>query len=145
VGLLIASGFYSIGRQVTSLDAMLTTLYGRALIVKVALVLCVGAFGLPNSSMLHPRLSAPLARLPRRPSGWTPLSLKRLPALVIAESTLGLLVLLATGVMLASPPAHGPQIHAGLTNARSVGPSAETGLLFGVAGPPGAESCSPQR
>ena len=110
VGVLIASGLYSMGRQVASLDAMLTTLYGRALILKVALVLGIGVLGLLNSSMLHPRLATPLARLLRRPPGWTPLSLRQLPPLLIAESGLGLLVLLATGIMLTTPPAHGPAL-----------------------------------
>jgi|GEM_PF-156913 len=109
VGTLIATGLYNTGRQVASIDALITTLYGRTLIVKVALVLGVGAFGLLNSSLLHPRVAAPLAKLLRRPSGWTPLSLKRLPALVITESIGGLLVLVATGTLISSPPAHGPE------------------------------------
>ena len=102
VGLLVATGLYSAGRQVASLDALITTQYGRALLGKVALVLAVGFFGLLNSMLLHPRLAAPLARLLRRPPGWTPLSLRRLPRLALAEASLGLLVLLATGLITAS-------------------------------------------
>jgi copper transport protein len=108
-GVLIATGIYSAGREVASLEALLTTFYGRTLIVKAILVLMVCFFGLLNSTMLHPRLSAPLARVLRRPAGWTPLALKRLPALVMAEVAVGVLVLLATGTMVSSPPANGPE------------------------------------
>lgn len=109
VGVLIVTGLYSTGREVASLDALLTTLYGRTLIVKMALVLVVGAFGMLNAAMLHPGLAAPLARLLRRPPGWTPLSLQRLPVLIMAELAGAILVLLATGVLASSPTANGPE------------------------------------
>ena len=109
VGVLIGTGLYSAGREVASPDALLMTFYGRTLIVKIALVMVVGIFGLLNSTMLHPSLSAPLARLLRRPRGWTPLSLKRLPGLVVAELAVGGLVLLVTGTLVSSPPANGPE------------------------------------
>jgi copper transport protein len=109
VGLVAATGLYSLGRQVTSADALLLTAYGRTLMGKVGLMLVVGAFGLLNSMLLHPRLAAPLARLLRRPEGWTPFSLRRLPLLVAAEVTLGLLLFLAAGLLTASAPARGPE------------------------------------
>ncbi len=103
VAVLFATGLYNTGRQVASVDALVTTLYGRVLLGKIGLVLGVGLFGLLNSMLLHPRVAAPLARLLRRPAGWTPLSVRRLPQLVRAELLLGLLVLLATGVITAAP------------------------------------------
>lgn len=109
VGILFATGLYNTGRQVASLDALITTLYGQVLLGKIGLMLAVGAFGLLNSMLLHPDVATPLARLLRRPPRWTPLSLRRLPALVLVEATLGLLVLLATGVITASPQARGPE------------------------------------
>jgi copper transport protein len=109
VGLIAATGLYSLGRQVTSADALLLTAYGRTLVGKVGLMLVVGAFGLLNSMLLHPRLSAPCARLLRRPEGWTPLSLRRLPLLMASEAGLGLLLFLAAGLLTASPPARGPE------------------------------------
>ena len=109
VGVLFATGLYSMGRQVASIDALLTTFYGRALTAKLALVLGVGFVGLLNSSLLHPAVAGPLARLFRRPPGWTPLPLKRFPVLVASELTLGALVFLATGLMTSSTPPHGPQ------------------------------------
>lgn len=102
VGILIATGLYNTARQVASPDALLTTLYGQTLMLKIGLVTLAGAIGLVNSILLHPRLASPLARLLRRPKGWTPLPARRLPTLIIAEATLGLLVLLSTGLVTAS-------------------------------------------
>jgi len=114
VGLIIATGLYSMGRQVTSVDALLTSLYGQALLVKIGLVLAVGGLGLLNSILLHPRLAKPIARLLRKPAGWTPLSfsLRHLPRLVVAEVGLGLLILLTVGLITASSPARGPAFEA---------------------------------
>jgi copper transport protein len=103
VGILIATGLYNTARQVASPDALLTTLYGQSLIMKIGIVLLAGLFGLVNSMLLHPKLSSPLARLLRRPNGWTPFPLRRMPILIAAEVTLGLLVLLSTGMITASP------------------------------------------
>ena len=109
VGLLVATGLFYAGRQVASPDALVTTLYGKTLLAKTALVAAAGSFGLLNSISLHPRLASPLARLLRRPSGWTPIQLRRLPSLVLAEAGLGLLIFGAVAVMTASPPANGPE------------------------------------
>jgi copper transport protein len=109
VGILFATGLYSTGRQVASVDALLTTFYGRTLLAKVVLVLAVGFIGLLNSSLLHPAVAAPWARLFRRPPGWTPLPLKRFPLLVATEVALGVLVFLATGLMTSAAPPHGPE------------------------------------
>jgi copper transport protein len=65
--------------------------------------------GLLNSILLHPRLATPLARLLGRPAGWTPLPLRSLPTLVLAEAGLGLLVFLATGLVTAAPAPRGPE------------------------------------
>ncbi len=107
VGIILVTGVYSTFREVSSVNAMLTTLYGRSLLFKIGLVLMVGLIGAANSIMLHPRLAAPLARLLRRPVGWTPLSLYQLPRLVIGEVSLGLLVLLMAGVLTTAPTARG--------------------------------------
>lgn len=119
VGLLIATGLYNSGRQVASLDALITTLYGQTLLIKVALVLMVGLLGLLNSMLLHPHLVQPLARLWHRPVGWTPLSLRWLPALVIAEVSLGLIVLLLTGLVTAAPAPRNAEFSIAPENVRS--------------------------
>ena len=107
VGTLFVTGIYSTGREVSSLNAMITTFYGKTLLFKLALMLMVGVIGAANAASLHPRLAAPLARLLRRPEGWTPISLRHLPRLFIAELCIGLLVLLLAGVMTSAPTARG--------------------------------------
>ena len=109
VGLLVVTGLYNMSRQVASLDAVISTLYGQVLLVKIGLVLAVGACGLLNAMLLHPRVAAPLAWLLRRPSGWTPCSPARLPGLLWGEAGLALLVLLATSVVTAAPAPRGPE------------------------------------
>ncbi len=107
VGLLFATGLYSVGGQVASIDALITTLYGQTLLAKIGLMLGVGIFGLLNSMLLHPRVAKPMARLLRRPEGWTPFSLQQLPKLLMAEVGLGLLVFLLTSMVTASPTPRG--------------------------------------
>ncbi len=109
VSLLVATGLYSTGRQVASVDALIATPYGQALLSKISLMLLVGAIGLVNALLLHPTLAAPLARLLRHPAGWALLKLQHLPALVVAEAGLGLLVVLLTGMVTALPQARGPE------------------------------------
>lgn len=108
VALLALSGMISAGFQVATPDAMLTSFYGQALLTKIGLMLLMGLFGLLNSATLHPRIAAPLARLLKKPTGWTPLSVDKLPRLVLLEAGVGLVVLLATGIVAASPTAVGP-------------------------------------
>jgi len=108
---LIATGVYNTGLQVATLDALLTTQYGRALLGKIALMLVVGFAGLINSIAINPGIVAPLARLFRRSPGWSPLPLRRLPYLMAAEACLGLFVFLFVGYLTASPPARGPEFN----------------------------------
>lgn len=108
-GMLVASGLYNTARQVASLDALISTLYGQTLLIKVGLMLAAGVCGLLNAVLLHPALIAPLGCLLRRPIGWVPLPIRRLPALVAVEAMLGLLAMLAVGHITALPPARGPQ------------------------------------
>jgi len=105
MGVLVATGLYNTGRQVISLDALLATLYGQALLTKMGLLVGIGLVGLCNSLLLHPGLAASLARWLGRPIGWTPLTLRQLPRLILLEVSLGLLALLATGIITATPPA----------------------------------------
>lgn len=109
VFLLIATGLYSTGRQVASVDALITSLYGQALLGKISLMLMVSALGLFNSMLLHPTLAAPLAWLLRRPVGWTPWPVRKLPTLVLIEVSLGLFVFLITGLVTAAPAPRGPE------------------------------------
>ncbi|MBP8001375.1 MAG: copper resistance protein CopC/CopD [Chloroflexi bacterium] len=107
--LLIATGLYSTGRQVVSLDALISTLYGQALLVKVGLMLVVGLVGFTNALLLHPALATFVARWLRRPPGWTPLTLAHLPRLVVAEVLLGLVLLGVVGFITSAPTAQGAE------------------------------------
>jgi copper transport protein len=89
VAVLLVTGLYSAGRQVASLDALLSTTYGWSLAGKLALLALTGAFGLGGF----------LAVRRRRPS------LRLLGAEAIAA--VGMLV--AASVLLSSAPARGPQ------------------------------------
>ena len=60
VGTLIVTGIFATGQEVSSLNAMVNSVYGQALILKIILFLAVGAVGLVNATMLHPTLTASL-------------------------------------------------------------------------------------
>jgi copper transport protein len=104
VVLVTATGLYSAGREVGSLEALGSTSYGRLLLGKTGLFLAVGAVGALNALLLRPNLAAPLARLLRRPRGWTPVDAKRLPRLILAEAAAGFLVLLLAGALTSTSP-----------------------------------------
>lgn len=53
VVLVLASGLYGGGRQVASVDDLVTTTYGRTLLVKLALVSATLGLGFVNSTRLH--------------------------------------------------------------------------------------------
>ena len=103
VGLVVVTGLYSAGREVETVDALLTTPYGRTLLVKSALLLVLGTLGLTNAARLHGRCPAWLGRLGR----W--LSARR-PSrrLVVVEAGVGALLLIAVGALLETAPARGP-------------------------------------
>lgn len=93
VGLLIVSGLYNMGRQVASLDALITTDYGRVLVGKLALMLLAGLLGLLNHRGVRADWLAPIQH-------W-------LPTFLRAEVALGGLLLLATALITATPPPRG--------------------------------------
>ena len=107
VTLLVATGLYSAGMEVASPDALVTTFYGRALMVKLAIVAGVALIGGLNAILLHPALLHPLARALGREAMWRPLSLRRQMRLISLEAMLGLLALLATAVVTASAAPRG--------------------------------------
>ncbi|MGW6194662.1 copper resistance CopC/CopD family protein [Kribbella sp. NPDC055110] len=98
VAVLTVTGLLLAGRQVATVDAALGTLYGRALLVKLAVVAAVMALGLRHARRLHPWLTRWLAE-PKTPTA-------RGQAVT---ALLGLGVLLFAMVLAVSPPARGPQ------------------------------------
>jgi copper transport protein len=91
VGLLAVTGLLAAGAQVASIDALLTTDYGRTLLIKATLAAVAAAFGAYNARALHRG---------------------RRPRLIVAEAAAGASVLLAAAVLSASPPANGPEFAA---------------------------------
>jgi copper transport protein len=89
VAVVVITGLYSAGRQVESVDALLSSTYGWSLVVKIGLLGATGTFGVLGF----------LAVRRRRPS---------MPWLA-AEAAAAVGVLLAASLLLSTPPARGPQ------------------------------------
>lgn len=93
VAILALTGLYSAWLQVGNLEALRSTGYGRALLVKLALVLVLLELGAINLLVVGPRMRRSLDA-PRH-FGYT----------VLAEAVLGVAVLLVVGVLTSLPPA----------------------------------------
>ena len=89
VAVVVATGVYSAGRQVASLDALASTTYGGSLLAKLASVAATGVLGLLG--LLAARRLRPSMRLLR------------------AEAVAAVGVLIAASLLLSSAPARGPQ------------------------------------
>ena len=89
VAVVVVTGLYGAGRQVESLDALLSTTYGGSLVAKIASVGATGAFGLLG--LLAVRRLRPSMRLLR------------------AEAVAAVGMLVAASLLLSSAPARGPQ------------------------------------
>jgi copper transport protein len=100
VGLVAVTGLYNAGRHVESVDALVTTAYGRALLVKSALLLMAGGLGLANAARLHGRGPAWWRRSARGAAPRAPLR-----RLLAVEAVVGVLLLLVVAVLAESPPA----------------------------------------
>ena len=91
VGVLILSGTYAAWIHLPEPEALLSTSYGRILLVKVLLALVVMGLGARNVRILTPRLNAPGG----------PRALRRSAALELAAAQL---VLLATALLVRTSP-----------------------------------------
>ena len=98
VAVLLVTGLYSAGLQVTSVDALLSTDLRWSLVGKLVLLAATGGFGLLGL----------LAARRLRPS----------PALLRAEAIAVVGLLAAASLLLASAPARGPQFAARATSHR---------------------------
>lgn len=103
LAVLVVTGLYSTGRQVASPDALLTTVYGQALMIKVLLIAAAGGIGLANALLLRAG-AVPLARF----EFWKRLP-QRLPLLILAEAALGLVIFLAAAVITSAAPPRGTE------------------------------------
>jgi len=94
VGLLGLSGLFDAWIQVRTLDALLSTTYGQAVVVKTGLFLLLILLGAVNLLVISPRLGKRGARQ----AGW-------LPKTVRGELILGGLVLVFAGILTSVNPA----------------------------------------
>jgi copper transport protein len=108
VALLLITGLYSAGRQIETVDGLLTTRYGAALLGKVGLALAVAAVGVLTATLVQSAAGSLSLRLVGRPL----VSAGRLRTLIVVEVSLGVLVLLAAGIVTTFAPARGPEFAA---------------------------------
>ncbi|MBI5304500.1 MAG: copper resistance protein CopC/CopD [Chloroflexi bacterium] len=109
LGVLLATGLYNSGVQVASLDALLVTLYGQTLLIKVGLALSLALIGLLNATLLHSRVADFLRARLRRSSGWLPLESRHLWKTVAVETLGALTVFWLASALSATPPALGSE------------------------------------
>jgi copper transport protein len=105
VGLLVISGLYQTWLHVGSLEALVATAYGQALLVKLALLAPLLALAALNLVVLSPRVSSAVSRASRA-------AVERLTGLervfrgaVRAETLLAVLILGVVGVLTSLEPA----------------------------------------
>ena len=96
VAVLVLTGFYQSWIHVQSFSALLSTIYGRVLTLKLCLFFAMAVLGAWNFLCTRPELMSATALEPVRTK-----ALRRIGA----ESLLGLLVLCVTGALTILPPA----------------------------------------
>jgi len=99
VTVLVVTGLYGAGRQVPEPGQLLSTSYGRTLLLKTALLAAVGGLGLANSALLHGRRLDGRGRLVRAPGGAVPSR-----RLIIVEASAGAVLLAAAGLLAETAP-----------------------------------------
>lgn len=99
VTVLVVTGLYGAGRQVPEPGQLLSTTYGRTLLLKAALLVAVGGLGLANSALLHGRRLDRRGRLVRAPGGAAPSR-----RLIIVEASIGAVLLVAAGLLAETAP-----------------------------------------
>jgi copper transport protein len=103
VTVLVVTGLYGAGRQVPEPGQLLSTTYGRTLLLKIALLAVVGGLGLANSALLHGRRLGRSGRLVRGPGGAAPSR-----RLIIVEASVGAVLLAAAGLLAETAPPRTP-------------------------------------
>jgi putative copper export protein/mono/diheme cytochrome c family protein len=107
VAVIVATGIYAVPQQVDSVPALLGTVYGRWLCIKLALVLSVLAVALFNRAYLRPRLQRAAAEGPDERSATT--LVLRLGRSVLLEAFLAAAILGTVAVLgLTAPARHDP-------------------------------------
>jgi copper transport protein len=100
VGLLTLTGLYSAVLRVGTLDALVSTWYGKTLLVKLLIALLMVTLGAVNLLISSPRLRQATSR-----AGGDIAWVNRFGYLVTSEVMLGVLLLLSVGLLTSLPPA----------------------------------------
>lgn len=100
---LLATGLYEAGRHVPTAGALVTSVYGAAVVGKAALLAVALTVAGVNTLLVNPAIAAPVGRRLGRPAGWAPVPLRRFPALVAAE-VLVLVAAVGAAAVLTSVP-----------------------------------------
>jgi copper transport protein len=99
VGVILLTGVYASVLHVGSFDALTTTTYGRALLVKLAFVLPMVALGAINLLSTSPKMTLAAE------TGGKPSLLRRFRRLITSEAMLGAAVLFSVAALTTLPPA----------------------------------------
>jgi copper transport protein len=102
VAVVLLTGLYSSGREIGSVDSLVTTSYGRALLVKSVLLVAMGGVGIVNAAKL---VEIPLPRLAS--AGQPPGTRAPTRRLVLLEAGIGAILLIAVAVLVESAPPRG--------------------------------------
>ncbi len=100
VGALVLTGLYSAFLDVGRVNALLTTLYGQLLIVKLVIAGPMLAFG-----AFHFLITTPAMRRAASKPGGSPAWVNRFRTMLTSESILGVAILLWVGAFTSLPPA----------------------------------------
>jgi copper transport protein len=120
-GIVFTTGLYNTALMVSSSGALLTSLYGNTLLLKLGLVALVCLGGLINSLSLHPLLALPLLKLSGRKAKQGDSGLRRIPLTIPLEAAFGLGVFLIAGYLGSTSPANGIGYRfSGLTQDKSI-------------------------
>src|SRR5262249_52375396 len=109
---------------------LLSTTYGRTLLLKVALLAAVGGLGLANSALLHGRRPDKRGRPVRAPGGAAPSR-----RLIIAEASVGAVLLAAAGLLADTAPPRTPAPAVPVAEPRAYDTTVD-GLVVSVSAPP---------
>jgi copper transport protein len=105
-GVLAATGVFEAARQVASIDGLLFSSYGKALVAKTVLALVLATLGAANAMLLHPKIRARI----EGSVGTTPKSRSpRLPRLVAYEAAAGVAAFLMVAIMTSASPPRGAE------------------------------------
>ncbi|MDD5369667.1 MAG: CopD family protein, partial [Anaerolineaceae bacterium] len=115
VALLTVTGVYFVILRVGSWNALVASLYGRALIIKLLLALPMLVMGAFNLLVTTPKLK----RKAGQPGG-SPRDVEQFKRRLRAEALLGLILLLWVGFFTSLPPAQTSSLPPGISAARQV-------------------------